>query len=200
MAYITTRTILDHTVEVRVNQDGEFTVSEKGEHGVIARGESLKQALRAARMEYRKEQIRVAVPFTYMVDGQLLPAMSRGFHAKDRYKLLIWIDDGTPDGRNDQIQIWGYGRNSNYLIPDIPEKDIRRITKLLERRVKLAQLTTECQALIEEWQTNHTFDLRAATQKALDEAAKTEPEDTEDTPDSPVATIEDKEVDELLGE
>jgi hypothetical protein len=182
---------------VHVDSDGKFFIVERGQRGRIATGDSMKQALRAARMEFRKEQIRVAVPFTMLMpDGQMYSAISRGFHARDQYKMLIWIDDGSKEGKNEQIQSYGYGRNSSYLIPEIPEKDVARVKKLLERRVKLRELTTQCDRLIEEWQQAHTFDLRAATLRALEEAAES---DSQADDQSPVSTPEDQEVDELLG-
>ena len=195
---VTTKTILDHVIEVHVDGDGQFYTMERGTHNRIATGDTMKQALRATRAEYKKEQIRVAVPFTYMAgDGSMHDAISRGFHARDRYTILIWWDDGTKEGKNDSLQ--GWYRHKQVLVPSIPERDLRLIQKLLARRTKLRELTTQCDGLIEKWETEHTFDLRAATAEALAVAAEAEP-DVEEEPESPVSTSEDKEVDELLGE
>jgi hypothetical protein len=196
---VTTKTILDHQVEIHVDSEGKFLVRERDGHGVIAQGDSMKQALRAARMEYRKQQIRVAVPFTYLDGPNLYPALARGFHASDRYRLLIWINDGTDEGKNDQVQMYSYGRATHFLVPDIPEKDLTRIRKLFEREKKLEELTVQCKQWIREWQDSHTFDLRAATEQALEEAARTQADDADEDQPSPVSTDEDKEVDELLG-
>jgi hypothetical protein len=199
------KTILDNAVEIHVNTDGQFHVYKQGTRDLIATGESMKQALRNARTEFKKEQIRVAVPFTYLNGGELRPAIARGFHARDSYKILIWVDDGTKEGRNDQIHLY-YGTQREVLKPDLSDRDLRLIRKLLERRTKLAELKVQCDGLIQKWQDEHVFDLRAAVTEALTIAAESQANGDEDEePPPPVSTStdeapEDKEVDELLGE
>jgi hypothetical protein len=192
--FVTTKTVLDHRVDFHVDSQGQFYATEGQDLKRLATGESLKQVVRAVRQEFRKEQIRVAVPFTLLQrDGKLYPALARGFHARDQYKLLVWVDDGSPDGKNDQVESWS---GDKFLIPEIPPKDIARIQKLFQRKVKLSELTIECNRLIEEWQQSHTFDLRGATQKAIEEASLTEPDEPEE-PQSPVSMDESEGVDVL---
>jgi hypothetical protein len=172
---ITHKTILGTVTELHVNSEGQFYSMIDGKK-TSRNYDTLKQAERATRTDLKKDQVRVAVPFTYLSDDNLYPAIARGFHAADLYKILIWIDDGTENGRNESITSW----NHQALKPNIPEEDIAWLRKLFARREKLHKLTQQNEALIKAWENEHTFNLNQATKEAVEQAAQAQADEPDD--------------------
>jgi hypothetical protein len=194
MTFVARKTILQTVVEIHLDSSGLFYTQVDGKT-FTGRHESLKQAERAARTELKKDQVRVAVPFTYMQGEKMYPAISRGFHAADKRKILIWIDDGTENGKNETLNYWS---RNKVLRADIPEQKMRWIQKLFERRRKLSELTRDCDARIRAWEEEFVFNISDATRIAVEEAANKEP-DTEDVDvEAPEAESASALIDELL--
>lgn len=203
---LTTATILTEQIQFHIDADGTF-VAKNHVGETLARADSLKRAKRLARFELKKKQVRVAVPFT-MIDaatGKLTNAIAKGRHASSRSRVLIWIDDGTENGRSDTIELYRWGSHNRYLDGNLPPKAIKRIDYLFQEKHKTEDRLTRIDGLIGKWRDEHTIDLNVVLDAALQEAAEAmqddEPPDTDEpTPDeldppTPVSTDTPMELD-----
>lgn len=190
--------ILDVIVEIHVSDSGKF--SAHGDSRTLASGcDTYKQALRGARIELKKKQIRVSVPYT---THDLLPAIARGRHHVSR-DILIWADDGTENGKNGTLPN-RWGAPVVQLQGDLTDKDLARIKKLYTTKAKVEENLDKISAMIRAWVEEHSFDLAVAVDTAIAEAAEemAEAEDTtieyEDTDSPDPSTPANEDADALL--
>jgi hypothetical protein len=186
---ITTATILTEQVQIHVGSDGEFTARTQGGE-TLARADSLKRVKRLARFELKKKQVRVAVPFT-MIDymsGKLTNAIAKGRHAGRHDTVLIWVDDGTENGRSDTISLYRWGASNQYLMGNLPAKSLKRIDYLFDQKRKTEERAEKIAALIEKWRDEHTINLAEVLDAALQEAAEAMTEDDDEPEESELDT------------
>jgi hypothetical protein len=178
---VTTATILTEQVSFHIGSDGMFTAQNR-EGEMLARADSLKRAKRLARFELKKKQVRVAVPFTMIdyIHGTIQNAIAKGRHAASRDRILIWVDDGTENGRSDTITLYRWGNRDQYLQGNLPAKSLKRIKYLFEQKRLTEARMEKITAFIEQWRDEHTINLAEVLDAALQEAAEAMTDTDED--------------------
>lgn len=157
MTMLGTREINNVEVEVHASIHGSWTIYKVGEgtgheRHLATDEKSLENAVNKARMEIKKQQVKVAVPFK-MLDGGI--GVASGRHARSHSKILAKIN-----GKSEQIE-W----STRTLKHDTPQSVIDHLHELREEQVKLQREERE---LYNEWK----FDLSTGVDAAIKEAVK----------------------------
>jgi hypothetical protein len=187
---VTTATILTEQVSFHIGSDGMFTAQNR-EGEMLARADSLKRAKRLARFELKKKQVRVAVPFTMIdyIHGTIQNAIAKGRHAASRDRILIWVDDGTENGRSDTVNLYRWGSTATYLQGNLPAKAVKRIKYLFEQQQATKDRLDKIDELIAKWRDEHTINLNEVLDAALREAAENM-QDTEDDDEPEISELD----------
>jgi hypothetical protein len=143
-------------MDVHVTTGGSFQVyshgSEKADD-MIAVGDTLDQALEAAKRAAAKNKVRVSVPF---ITWEGHEGVAHGINA--RTLAVLARVNGKPQ------QFDGYSA-THVLSADIPDKELERLQAALAAAKRAADTRME---ITQKWK----FDLKAAVQEAVNAATK----------------------------
>ena len=157
-AQVGTREINNVECEIFASDSGTWTIYRAGEgernERYLAGGDStLDATVNKARMEIKKQQVKVAVPFK-MIDGKR--GVAHGRHARSRNKILTKIGN-----KSEQLDY-----HTQTLKHDTPKEVIDHMREL---RVEQEKLSREHRELYNEWKIDLGNAVDAAIKEAIEE-------------------------------
>jgi hypothetical protein len=160
MAVVGTREINNIECEIQASVHGSWSIYRVGEEPnnerYLATDDVLDKAVNKARIEIKKQQVKVAVPFKTM-DGRR--GIASGRHARSRGKILTKIGN-----KSEQIE-----SRSQILKHDTPKDVIDHLKELAAEQVKLRK---EERDLYNEWKLDLGNAVDAAVKEAIEEGEK----------------------------
>jgi hypothetical protein len=155
MALLTTRDVTGVDVEIHVDRNGTFTAIVKGEERALqnCRADKLEALIPKIRAALKKRKVEVEVPFRDQ-DGSR--GVAYGRHGGNR-KVLARIDGVA-------VQFDSYGTRADLFAPDTPDEVFERLADATRRE-------RDAKREVDEIQKAHGFNLGAAVDRAIEEAA-----------------------------